>query len=176
MSQTYTQKELERIGDSITASGTRGFIYFQTSGTRPEDISNLKDKMDVFIEDANEQFRRMDLKITTLEEEISSLREEKGIPRIITSWGWDTADSNFDGVTYTINSTAGEWTIPISDISILEMGIEEAKPLVEQYITSHLRRHDQVYPSDVSEALNLDYDLVVEVFNQLESERKLRGE
>lgn len=49
----------------------------------------------------------------------------------------------------------------------------ETKDLVEKFITENFDVGDEVYPSDVTEALDLDYSLVVDVFAELKKERKL---
>jgi len=53
------------------------------------------------------------------------------------------------------------------------MDVEEAKPLVEEFIRSYLRENECVYPSDVADGLGLEYDLVRRVFAVLEKEKKL---
>ncbi len=53
------------------------------------------------------------------------------------------------------------------------MNMKQAKPLVEEFIRSHLRENECVYPSDVAEGLGLDYELVRQVFAVLEKEEKL---
>jgi hypothetical protein len=54
-----------------------------------------------------------------------------------------------------------------------KMNVKQAKPLVEEFIRSHLRENECVYPSDVAEGLGLDYELVRRVFAVLEKEEKL---
>jgi hypothetical protein len=53
------------------------------------------------------------------------------------------------------------------------MDVKKAKPLVEEFIRDHLRENECVYPSDVADALGLDYDLVRRVFAVLEKEEKI---
>lgn len=53
------------------------------------------------------------------------------------------------------------------------MDVKQAKPLVEEFIRNHLQKNDCVYPSDVADALELDYELVQQVFAELEKEDKL---
>jgi hypothetical protein len=53
------------------------------------------------------------------------------------------------------------------------MNVEEAKPLVEEFIRSYLRENECVYPSDVADRLGLEYDLVRRVFAVLEKEEKI---
>lgn len=53
------------------------------------------------------------------------------------------------------------------------MKIEKAKPLVENFIRSYLRENDCIYPSDVADGLELEYDLVRKVFAVLEKEEKI---
>jgi hypothetical protein len=54
-----------------------------------------------------------------------------------------------------------------------KMNVKQARPLVEEFIRSHLLKNECVYPSDVAEGLELDYELVREVFAVLEKEDKL---
>jgi len=51
--------------------------------------------------------------------------------------------------------------------------MEKAKPLVEEFIRSYLKENECVYPSDVADALGLEYDLVRRVFAVLEKEEKI---
>jgi predicted ArsR family transcriptional regulator len=53
------------------------------------------------------------------------------------------------------------------------MDVEEAKPLVEEFIRSYLKENECVYPSDVADALGLEYSLVRRVFAVLEKEEKI---
>ncbi len=53
------------------------------------------------------------------------------------------------------------------------MNVEEAKPLVENFIRNYLEENECVYPSDVADGLGLEYDLVRRVFAALEKEEKI---
>lgn len=53
------------------------------------------------------------------------------------------------------------------------MDVEKAKPLVEEFIRSYLKENECVYPSDVADALGLEYNLVRRVFAVLEKEEKI---
>ena len=53
------------------------------------------------------------------------------------------------------------------------MDVDEAKPLVEEFIRNYLRANECVYPSDVADRLGLEYDLVRRVFAVLEKEEKI---
>ena len=53
------------------------------------------------------------------------------------------------------------------------MEVKEFKPLIEEFIRSYLKECECVYPSDVADALGLEYDLVVRVFAVLEKEEKI---
>jgi len=46
--------------------------------------------------------------------------------------------------------------------------------LIENYLKKHFKEHEEVYPSDVADELQLRYDLVREVFDNLEKEGKLQ--
>ena len=59
-------------------------------------------------------------------------------------------------------------------VSIKEITIAKAKPLVESHLKDYLKEHKEVYPSDVADELNLDYDIVREVFCILEKEEKIK--
>ena len=52
--------------------------------------------------------------------------------------------------------------------------IEEAMPIVEEFVRKQLETSNEVYPSDVAEELGLDYNLVLQVFERLVKEEKLR--
>jgi hypothetical protein len=54
-----------------------------------------------------------------------------------------------------------------------KMDVEEAKPLVEEFIRGFLRENECVYPSDVADGLGLEYNLVRRVFAVLEKEEKI---
>jgi len=54
--------------------------------------------------------------------------------------------------------------------------LEEAKGIVEAYLKKQFEKKKQVYPSDVADALGLKYETVLQVFDELEREGKLREE
>jgi predicted ArsR family transcriptional regulator len=51
--------------------------------------------------------------------------------------------------------------------------VDEAKLRIETFLRKYLKTHKQVYPSDVADALGLDYELTREIFDILEKEGKL---
>ncbi len=52
--------------------------------------------------------------------------------------------------------------------------LEEAMPLVEAAVKRRLEAESEVYPSDVAQELGLDYKLVLQAFEKLVEEEKLR--
>lgn len=65
-------------------------------------------------------------------------------------------------------------TEEIRVVEVKEMTIEEARPLVEEFLRKYLEENKQVYPSDVAEELGLKYELVKEIFDILEKEDRLK--
>jgi hypothetical protein len=64
--------------------------------------------------------------------------------------------------------------IEIPQVTERKIPVKEAKPLVQTYIKKYLRKHRNVYPSDVADHLGLRYETVRAVFDVLESEGKLK--
>jgi hypothetical protein len=64
--------------------------------------------------------------------------------------------------------------VTVENIAVKEIPLEKTKALVESYLKKHFKKEKQVYPSDVADALDLDYVVVRQVFDELESEGKLR--
>lgn len=58
-------------------------------------------------------------------------------------------------------------------IELKGMTVEEAKPLVEDFLRYYMKTHEHVYPSDVADELGLKYELAREIFDILEKEGKL---
>ena len=58
-------------------------------------------------------------------------------------------------------------------IIVEEVPKEEAKRRVEDFLRDYMKRHENVYPSDVADELGLKYELVREIFDILEKEGKL---
>ena len=52
----------------------------------------------------------------------------------------------------------------------------EAKNLVTEFLAANYEINDIFYPSEVAEALNLDYNLVLKIFGELMKEEKLENE
>lgn len=61
-------------------------------------------------------------------------------------------------------------------IEVRNLPLREAKKLVNAFLKKYLKENRRVYPSDVADALCLEYERVYEVFNVLEKEGKLRKE
>jgi hypothetical protein len=61
-------------------------------------------------------------------------------------------------------------------IAVRDVPLKEAKKLVKAFLKKYLEENSRVYPSDVADALCLEYERVCEVFNALEEEGKLRKE
>jgi hypothetical protein len=61
-------------------------------------------------------------------------------------------------------------------IEVRDVPLKEAKKLVKTFLRKYLKENRRVYPSDVADALCLEYERVCEVFNVLEKEKKLRKE
>ncbi|MCJ7630779.1 hypothetical protein MUP77_00010 [Candidatus Bathyarchaeota archaeon] len=62
----------------------------------------------------------------------------------------------------------------IGVVEVKEMTIEEARPLVEEFLRKYLEENKHVYPSDVADELGLKYELVKEIFDILEKEDRLK--
>jgi len=58
-------------------------------------------------------------------------------------------------------------------IIVEEVPKKEAKRRVKDFLRNYLKRHENVYPSDVADELGLKYELVKEIFDILEKEGKL---
>ena len=58
-------------------------------------------------------------------------------------------------------------------LKIREIPREQAKEEVRAFFKAH--HGETIYPSDVMEALSLDYDLVYEICEELEQEGKIKG-
>lgn len=58
-------------------------------------------------------------------------------------------------------------------LEIREIPREQAKEEVRAFFKAH--HGETIYPSDVMEALSLDYDLVYEICEELEQEEKIKG-
>ena len=65
-------------------------------------------------------------------------------------------------------------TEEIRVVKVKEMTIEEARPIVEEFLRKYLEENKQVYPSDVADELGLRYELVKEIFDTLEKEDRLK--
>jgi hypothetical protein len=61
-------------------------------------------------------------------------------------------------------------------IEVRDVPLREAKKLVNTFLKKYLKENSRVYPSDVADALHLEYDRVCEVFKALEKEEKLKKE
>jgi len=62
---------------------------------------------------------------------------------------------------------------PEKILGIREIPREQAKEEVRAFFKAH--HGEAIYPSDVMEALSLDYDLVYEICEELEQEGKIKG-
>ena len=63
--------------------------------------------------------------------------------------------------------------VTVERVVVKEVPLTEAKAAVEAYLKKIFRRKKQVYPSDVADALGLEYEVVREVFEALEKEGKI---
>jgi predicted ArsR family transcriptional regulator len=63
--------------------------------------------------------------------------------------------------------------VTVEHVEVKEVPLAEAKSAVEAYLKKVFRRKKQVYPSDVADALGLEYEVVREVFAALEKEGKI---
>jgi ASC-1-like (ASCH) protein len=55
-----------------------------------------------------------------------------------------------------------------------EVSIEEAKSQIQDYLRDYFENNEKVYPSDVADALKIDYEVVREAFAIMEKEGKLK--
>jgi hypothetical protein len=60
------------------------------------------------------------------------------------------------------------------EVAIKETTIEEARPIVKEYLEKHLKKNKAVYPSDVADALGLRYETVQKIFANLVEEGQLQ--
>jgi hypothetical protein len=61
-------------------------------------------------------------------------------------------------------------------IEVRDVPLGEAKRLVSMFLKKYLKENRRVYPSDVADALCLEYEKVCEVFSLLEREGRLKKE
>ena len=64
--------------------------------------------------------------------------------------------------------------VTVEHVEIKETPLAEARIAIEAYLRKNLKKKRQVYPSDVADALGLRYEIVREVFGELESEGKIK--
>lgn len=58
-------------------------------------------------------------------------------------------------------------------LQLREIPREQAKEEIRKFFQDH--HGEAIYPSDILEALHLDYDLVYEICEELEKEGKIKG-
>ncbi|MCJ7635104.1 hypothetical protein MUP77_22275 [Candidatus Bathyarchaeota archaeon] len=61
-------------------------------------------------------------------------------------------------------------------IEVRDLPLKEVKKLVKTFLKRYLEENKRVYPSDVADALCLDYESVRKVFDALEKDGQLRKE
>ena len=64
--------------------------------------------------------------------------------------------------------------VTVEHVEIKEVPFAEAKSAVEAYLKKFFKKKNQVFPSDVADALGLGYETVREVFGALENEGKIQ--
>jgi predicted ArsR family transcriptional regulator len=64
--------------------------------------------------------------------------------------------------------------VAVEHIQAKEAPMEQTKVLVMSYLKEHFKKEHQVYPSDVADALGLQYEVVRQVFDELEKEGKIQ--
>ena len=57
----------------------------------------------------------------------------------------------------------------------MELECVDTKDRIEEFIKSNYNGDDEVYPSDIADSLNLEYNLVLKIFELLKKEGKLGG-
>jgi hypothetical protein len=67
----------------------------------------------------------------------------------------------------------GKIMVAVELVGVREAPLQDTKVLVEDYLKRHFKKERQVYPSDVADALGLEYEAVRRVFVELEKEGKL---
>jgi len=65
-------------------------------------------------------------------------------------------------------------SVEVRVVKTKEITLEEAKPLVEKFLEEFLKTHEEVYPSDVADELELEYGLAKKIFDELEKEGKIK--
>ena len=64
--------------------------------------------------------------------------------------------------------------VTIERAEIREVPLEEAKAMIEAYLRKVFKKKKRIYPSDVADALGLEYETVRKVFKELEREGKIQ--
>jgi predicted ArsR family transcriptional regulator len=64
--------------------------------------------------------------------------------------------------------------VAVERMGIKEVPLEETKVLIESYLKKRFKEEQQVYPSDVADALGLKYETVRQIFDELEKEGKIQ--
>ena len=64
--------------------------------------------------------------------------------------------------------------VAVEHVGAKQVSLEDSKALVETFLKKEFKEKKQVYPSDVADALGLEYETVREVFAALEEEGKIQ--
>lgn len=64
--------------------------------------------------------------------------------------------------------------VAVEHVGTKEAPLEQTKVLIESYLKEQFKKQQQVYPSDVADALKLNYETVRKVFDELEREGKIQ--
>ena len=64
--------------------------------------------------------------------------------------------------------------VAVESVGVSDVSTEENKAKIELYLKTHFKKEKQVYPSDVADALELPYEVVRQVFDDLEREGKIQ--
>jgi hypothetical protein len=65
-------------------------------------------------------------------------------------------------------------SVEVRVLETRETTLEEARPLVKDFVEEFLKSHEEVYPSDIADELELEYEVVKKIFDELEKEGKLK--
>jgi DNA-binding MarR family transcriptional regulator len=64
--------------------------------------------------------------------------------------------------------------VAVEQVGSVDLSVEQTKAQIMAYLREHFKKEKQIYPSDVADALGLDYSVVREVFDELEQEGQIQ--
>jgi DNA-binding MarR family transcriptional regulator len=64
--------------------------------------------------------------------------------------------------------------VAVEQVGSVNLSIEQTKAQIMAYLREQFKKEKQIYPSDVADALGLDYSVVRKVFDELEQEGQIQ--